>query len=242
MPPLPFEKPCVKPDDTMTGEGLPSLQHRIAQHLSRQGERPFSEPAQAFETDGKDETTRLTGARLDAQDITLVAGLEQYLPTPMFRFRVMKKRLSGTIAALEARLGQYQSLTNPPASLTQRMTLLEEQLLILKLKEQQVDEHLSRIIPYGCFWYTLSRYAQRMTDMTDGFSRRLYRIVMRCLQGPRYQDVQATCQQLTTIHALMRERLNDYAVSAEEMAQLLVYYDQTLARSKALSPGRKKQG
>src|SRR5690606_1515760 len=107
------------------------------------------------------------GQRLNSLDIELGAGLEQYLPTPLFRLRVMKKRLSDEIAELRGTLNKYARLPEHSPDLKRRIQSLQEHLFTLEIHQAQVDAELELYLSDSSVLYGFIKQFQAWKEIAS---------------------------------------------------------------------------
>src|SRR5688572_2298348 len=78
-------------------------------------------PGQAPEPSSENQGAGLPGQYLNTLDVELTAGLESYMPTPMFRLRVARGRLRGEIGELREQLAHYDRLPDKTPDMTKRV-------------------------------------------------------------------------------------------------------------------------
>lgn len=182
----------------------------------------------------------LSGQRLNSLDVDMGAGLEQYLPTPLFRFRVMKKRLNGEISELRERLNKYQRLPDASLDLQVRIAAIQERIGLLEAHERQVSAELSDILSVSPWFYQLSQQQQ-------GFQQAIGRVwdvvrhaIIRLMYGKAYETVEAGNVELQALNELFAERLKDTQSPNSELGQLLNRYEQTLHQLESASAQLKR--
>jgi len=236
-------KPLFKQDTTLpeslSGQHI-SLSAYISKHLENQ-EPALDEtsapvapvswgfgPAKAQRPPGGED-----GQYLNSLDVELAAGLEQYLPTPLFRLRVMKKRLDGEINELRMRLNKYNRLPNPSQDMKDRAAAVRARLDTLEAHERQVSRDLASAMAFGPLMYNLSQGAQHFGNGLGGFWEGLQWLktrVMGLIYGQTYLELEYEGKNLRNLQELFADRLQDKTASSAELGQILNRYEQMLRR------------
>ena len=236
----PKSSPLFKQDTTLP-DSLPgqhiSLSAYISKHLqANEADAPALEaaPAQPAKLGfGAPEVKKPSANALDGQylnnlDVELAAGLEQYLPSPLFRMRVMKKRLDGEIAELRLRLNKYERLPNPSPDMKERMDAVRSRLKTLLAHEREVSQQLASAMALGPLVYGLSRRTQGMGGFWQTGLQWWKSLLMRLVYGNAYFEIEAAGDNLRNLQELFAERLGDKTVSPAEISQILNRYEQTV--------------
>ena len=244
--------PLFRQDDTQespsSGRHI-TLSDYVSQHLSENppsAQKPAeplssqSSPAPAFNTPFQRVPYGASGRGrvLNTLDVDFTGGLEQYLPTPAFRLRVMKKRLDGEIADLRTRLNKYQRLSDPSAELQQRIQEIRERLTMLEEHERSVSTELASILRFGPFLYQLSKRLGSINDslnLLEKWHKQWQKLLRRAIYGEKFLQVEAVTVRMRTLKELMAERLQDPAVSDNEISVLLNRYEQALQQMESVS-------
>lgn len=235
---FPKSNPLFKQDTTLpeslSGQHI-SLSAYISKHLQAGEMEPQTpEPAAVKplgfgpQTAKTQLTSGLEGQYLNSLDVDLAAGLEQYLPTPLFRMRVMKKRLDGEISELRMRLNKYERLPNPSPDMQERIDAVQARLKTLVDHERQVSRDLASAMAMGSLVYGLSRQTQGVGDGLGHFFRGVKSFLMRLLYGNTYLEIESAGEHLRNLQELFADRLNDKTVSSAEISQILNRYEQTI--------------
>lgn len=222
-----------------TGSPRISLRDYISQHLSGDAsaqERPSPPPSvnnlrprvtQPFPAE------HAVGHRLNSLDTELGAGLEQYLPTPLFRLRVMKKRLNDEIAALRGTLNKYERLPEHSRDLKRRIDALREHLLTLELHQAQVDAELELYLANDSIFYGAFKQLQGWGKTASKAAAWLRQGLVKLLYGKKYRAMEESGSELRLLQELFAERLQDPDAPEQELGQLLNRYEQALRRFEA---------
>jgi hypothetical protein len=242
-------RPLFKQDPGLT-ESLPgqhmSLSAYISKHL-QETEQAAAPPEPALPESGFRFITTTSsqsatpdsqlpqGQYLNSLDVELAAGLEQYLPTPLFRMRVMKKRLDADIAELKMRLNKYERLPEQSPELRGRISAVRARLATLEAHERQVSQDLAAALAFGPLLFGLSRQSQGVSDWLDAGFSWFRRILTRIFYGRVYLDVEAAGQELRSLQELFADRIHDKTASSAELSQILNRYEQTAHEMEALA-------
>jgi hypothetical protein len=246
--------PLFKQDPGLT-ESLPgqhiSLSAYISKHLQEQEQSSLvdettlspSNPRFITATSAppdKQQTAPL-GQYLNSLDVELAAGLEQYLPTPMFRMRVMKKRLDGEIAELKMRLNKYERLPEQSPEFQERIKAVRARLAILEAHEQAVSKNLESTLAFGPLFYGLSRQTQGMNTWFSNNIGWIRQWVTRLFYGKTYLKIEAAGQELRELQEIFADRIQDKTASSAEISQILTRYEQAAQEIETLAQQFKSQ-
>lgn len=237
-------KPLFKQDSTLP-DALPgqhiSLSAYISKHL-QEGAPDLPTPVEmpavpAFQsaTRVRTESSGQEGQYLNSLDVEMAAGLEQYLPTPLFRMRVMKKRLDGEITKLKMQLSKYERLPDPSPDMQERIGGMRARLATLEAHEHQVSRELVSALTFGSFLYTVSRWVQGSGGWFSQWAKRVRRALTGLLYGQAYLEMEETGEALRSLQELFADRMNDRAASDMELSQILNQYEQTTQRMEMAS-------
>jgi hypothetical protein len=166
------------------------------------------------------------GQYLNSLDVELAAGLEQFLPTPLFRLRVMKKRLDGEIGELKMRLNKYERLPAQSDTLRERIEAVRSRLATLEAHERQVSQELASAMAFGPTLYYWSRQVQGAGSWLSRCSMDIRQWITRLLYGPAYLEVEAYGEELQSLQELFADRMRDRSSSGSELSQILNRYEQ----------------
>lgn len=234
--------------DPIGGSPRISLRDYIAKHMSGEPVEPelptipsFSPQTTLPVSPGRPISRHLAGQRLNSLDIEMGAGLEQYLPTPLFRLRVVKKRLSDEIADIRGKLNKYAKLPEHSEELKVRMNAMQEHLFSLELHQAQVDSELELYLSNGSLLYGFMRQSQSLQGMIDSIWVWLRQGLMKLFYGDAFETVENANTELRMLQELFAERLRDPNTSESELSQLLNQYEQTL-RQVEVGSNRLKTG
>lgn len=245
--------PLFKQEGGASGRHI-SLSDYISKHLQEGEKAPAAAPgtpatpvakAPAFLPPGKtaDETSfpQQSGMFLNSIDGDLTGGLEAYLPTPLFRFRVMKKRLDREIGELKTRLNKYERLAEKSKDMQERMLMMRQRIATLEAHERQVDRELAALLQFGPLMYWAFKRYESFQNWLAGATSNGGRWMGRLIYGKAYQQVETANEELAGLQTLFAERLQDPRVSGEEVSQLMNRYESTLHKMETaalqLKPG-----
>lgn len=222
--------------ETLVGSPL-SLSAYLSQHLSgesSQAEAPKSATPAGFAGIAKKRPAvsqfAPDGQFLNSLDVELAAGLEQYLPTPLFRLRVVKKRLDDEIHQLQNLLNRYSRLPNPSEDIQERVKVVRHRLLVLKNHERKVNQELKATVPLGFLLYTLSQSFAALNEKLAGMLGGVYRFLITVIYGRAYLAMESAQLELQGLQDIFESRMQDQTTSSAELGQILNRYEQTLVR------------
>lgn len=225
-----------------------SLHALVARHLETsdsEGTEPVSQPnlaatpSQAFRSNARsivDETLQPIGQQLNAVDTQWAAGIEQLLPTPAFRFRVMKERLVRERKELVQQINHYEGLTTD--STQQQTKALRQKLATLQRHETKVDYQLSLLLNHSTHPLSfrlvkgIRQLGRQWQDLFGTFGQAGNISGWIHKLDPVRGEVAQLNQRLVEVTQLTEQRLP--IASAAELADLLSTYDDTMARIAAL--------
>ncbi len=172
------------------------------------------------------------GNQLNAIDTEWAAGIEQMLPTPIFRLRVMKERLIREGAELDNELAHYLALPTPSAR--KQAQQIRQKLYTLRRHETKVDAQLAALFTqrtvgfsWVARWQYLTGWFTRSTNTTAQWINPLY--WLHRLDPTRKAMANAN-KKLQHIAQLTEKRLTDPTTTAQELADILTTYDNLTAR------------
>lgn len=218
----------------LSGKSHVSLNDYIARHLSEEQSRP--EPAKVTGflpvKPGKPPADpAVSGQFLNSLDVELAAGLEQYLPTQIFRLRVVKKRLDGEIAELRGLLNKYSRLPSPSPDLKERTNAVRRRLRVLEHHESRVSWQLAGALPMGKLFYQLSWMGSVLNRNTAGWASGLWRFMARLVYGKSYLELEQAGVELQELESVLKLRFADQSTASKELGQLLNRYEQTVMKA-----------
>jgi hypothetical protein len=244
----PLFKQDAAPGDQASGQRV-SLSDYISRHLAEGQNSEPTTPAAAPRTSGAGSALNTpfhaykpkggeAGRQLNQLDVDLSAGLEQYLPTPVFRLRVVKKRLDSEIAELKMRLNKYERLNDTSKEMQARSQEIRERVAMLELHEQAVSEELAGILRFGPFLYNLSKGFSGVGGGLDKLGTQVQSGLKGLFYGASYLEMEALSEKMRTLEEIMAERLKDPDTSDAEISHILNRYEQALHQTEAITTQR----
>lgn len=239
--------------------GYTSLKSFIQNHLNR--EQVLSTTEDTLEDDTADNfdddityealmsgTPRLTnentGYRLNEIDTECNAGIEHYLPTVVFRLRVMQERLTKEVAALAQELQNYQCLRQPSAETQEKITQLTLRLETAKLHQQQVDIQLNELMASQSFGFKVTHQFSGWLAPFGYLNQQLKQLLDLSLWlrriDPTRERLYHTCQQLETLNQVLENGLENAYTPKTEITDVLTQYEQTLTEIEHLKEALKQ--
>ena len=176
-----------------------------------------------------------TGQFLNSLDGDLTAGLEQYMPTPVFRLRVVKKRIDGELSELQARLNNMTRLHDQSPEMKEGMRRIRLRIMTLQKHQRNVDYELSAMLTMGPSLYGVSRGMQAGEKVLTEALNRIQDGLGKIVFGPAREQVVSLRQDLTTLTEVMADRMADRQVSDNEISHLLNRYETTLRQLETAS-------
>ncbi|HEY9686767.1 MAG TPA: hypothetical protein V6C52_07320 [Coleofasciculaceae cyanobacterium] len=239
----PLFKQDAAPGSNPSGQHV-SLSDYISRHLAEEWSPEPASPAPKIAGAGATLNTPFhaykpkggeAGRQLNQLDVDLSAGLEQYLPTPVFRLRVVKKRLDSEITELKMRLNKYERLNDPSKEMQARSQELRERVAVLEIHEQAVSEELAGILRFGPFLYSLSKGFAGMGGGLGQLGTLVQSTLKRLLYGASFMEMEALSEKMRTLEEIMAERLKDPDTPDAEISHILNRYEQTLHETEAIT-------
>jgi hypothetical protein len=197
------------------------------------------------EATGPDPNT-VNGNLLNTLDTQLSAGLEQYLPTPAIRLRIIKDRLTTEVTSLTEQLEKYKALNHPPADIQTKIPTLQERLVALKVHEKQIDAQLAGLFSAKNGWiFTLTRLwtsvSNQLSQTGDAVGRQLSGdALMERFDPQRFQLVSMN-RQLGTLADVLSDQMNRATPSSVEVSTLITQYDQTVKQVEQIAETYRNQ-
>ncbi len=176
---------------------------------------------------------RQNGHFLNTIDSDFTAGLEQYMPTPLFRLSVTKTRLDTEVEQLRNRIRQYEQLApTTPNKLVdpQQMKIYRERLIVLEAHLAQVEIELSALLTAKRFFQGLADSGECLKPVGIFFNQ-LQQALSGVIFGKRYAHLKETNKQLQILQSLIRQRMRDPNLSEGEMGRLISHYDHLLTEA-----------
>lgn len=218
------------------------LSKRIFQNL--QSPDPSAQPTQPVQkperfplptsfggNDGPDQNA-INGNQLNSLDTDMSAGLEQYLPTPAIRLRIIKERLGEEIAQLKTLVDSYQEVKNPPPDVAKRIDGLKNRLHTLKEHERKVDEELAALYSNSSLVFKITNTLQSLQNKTgekvQQVASQLSPIEIMHKVDPERYEIAMLNQQLVNLADVLEESFTSRNLSGTEIETLVTQYDQTI--------------
>ncbi len=225
-----------------------SLRSYISRHIQKQmaGEEETSTPVQQAPPSPPAPLVQrsspfiLTGGdQLYGLDTEMNAGIEQYLPTPAVRLRIIKERVRREANVLKGHLLKYRSLKNPSEVMQGKITRLEQKLATLQEHERQVDEELRRLFSEESTVFRVSAaindLQQRLQDTLDDLLREMAIEKLIHKMDPERQELDAMNLQLQDIAAVMQDQMARRTMNPEEISDIVNQYDLTSRQLEAMA-------
>lgn len=226
--------------DTLPGQHI-SLSAYISKHLQETDASP--EPTEATPTaqpsfgifpkpENKAGQSNQTGQYLNSLDVDMAAGLEQYLPSPLFRLRIAKKRLDSEITELRQRLNKYERLPEKSPALQERIDGLRSKLEALEVHQRQVNRELSaNLTLMGPLLYALSKQGRGLEDFFNQALEHCRRLLLTLFYGRTYLEMQANGDEMFYLKELYAERLKDRTSADSELSAIINRFEQVVQRA-----------
>jgi len=178
------------------------------------------------------------GNRLNAIDTQWQAGIEQYLPTPIFRFRLTKARLDKELAILITELEQYRALTHPSPQTQHKISQLSERVQTVSLHLEQVTRQLETLTLARSPW---AAYLQRFSFWKD-MVRQVKASIMSMITleqilnqvNPNRAAMSQLNQELYTLNQVFTNGIQNPAIPYSEISDIVTQYEQSVAQIDAL--------
>lgn len=219
----------------LVGKPHVSLSDYISRHLT--DEKAETETVKAINFLNPVKPTKppseqaVAGQFLNSLDVELAAGLEQYLPTQIFRLRVMKKRLDGEIGELRGLLNKYSRLPNPSPDLKERTNAVRRRLRVLEHHEARVSWQLADSLPMGKLFYQFSLGGSIVSRTCARLLSGLWHGLARLVYGKSYLELEMAGAELLELEDVFRHRFSDKTAASNELGQLINRYEQTLVKA-----------
>jgi hypothetical protein len=226
--------------DTLPGQHI-SLSAYISKHLQdndTEPETPDNQPAAPthFRAFPKPERQALqnnqAGQYLNSLDVDMASGLEQYLPSPLFRLRIAKKRLDTEITELRQRLNKYERLPEKSLALQERILGLRSKLHALELHQRQVNRELSaNLTLLGPALYFISKQGRALQTFWDQVLGQIRKGLLSVFYGGAYLEMQANGDEMFYLKELYAERLKDRSSADSELSAIINRFEQVVQRT-----------
>lgn len=214
-PPAHKSSPLFKQDnmlpERLAGEHL-SLSAYISKHLQDYASDSAS-PSQQNLLSGKltphrpdaGKESHATGVYLNSLDVEMAAGLEQYLPSPIFRMQIAKRRLDGEIQELRQRLAKYEKLTEHAADMHGQISVLRDRLAAMERRRDNLGQQLSANLGVIPRLYTMLQRKSKWPDWLLKSGEKLKSLLLALFYGQTYSRVQADRMELQALEELYAE-------------------------------------
>lgn len=232
-----FKQGNVLPD-TLPGQHI-SLSAYISKHLHDNDsdedateQEPTAKPSMGFfpRPENRINLPNQTGQHLNCLDIEMASGLEQYLPSALFRLRISKKRLDTEIAELRQRLNKYERLSEKSPAMQERINGLRSKLESLEHHQRHVNLQLSGSFALGPILYAVSKQGQGFKNAISQGLEQLRKLVLQLFYGPTYLKIQASGDEMFYLKELYAERLKDRTSADSELSAIINRFDQVVKR------------
>jgi hypothetical protein len=184
----------------------------------------------------------LNGQYLNSLDGELGSGLEQFLPNPIFRLQVMKKRLDEEIIALKTILTEQEAVLQEALldnsgldtiELQQRVTVMQARLRILESHVAKVRLELLAAMPgTSLIDRVLNSLIIRWIVFFPGWLQGQWlfckQILIGMIRGKLYQERERKLKKLVRLQAFFSRRLQDSQLSDVELSQILNQCDRII--------------
>lgn len=167
----------------------------------------------------------LPGQYLNKLDVELTAGLESYMPTPIFRLRVARGRLREEIGNLREQLAQYERMPDKSPDMLARMNRLQYRLAVMEARERKVAGELAAMLPLGKWMLGLFQMFGGAGAALPELAGKMRDWLTARLHGEDYLIATRTTRELWNLQQVFAVRLADPRVSPAELGQILSVYD-----------------
>ena len=231
-----FKQGNVLPD-TLAGQHI-SLSAYISKHLQdTEGNPALAEPESStatgfrtFPTPAGKVAQHATGQILNSLDVEMAAGLEQYLPSPLFRLRIAKKRLDREITELRQRLNKYDRLPEQSPELKERIASLKIKLKALEANLRHVNEQLVPNPGWGRLLNSLSQPGRWVRRMLHSGLMQLRAGLLTVFYGHKFWEMQHSSNEIVYLKELYAEHLKDHSNADAELSAILHRFEQVVQR------------
>ena len=248
---MPEEKTSIfntDPADETEGERL-SLRAYIAEHIRKKTQETGSEPREieVFNPYRQLLTPKMpSGSHINKLDVDFGEGLEHLLPTPVTRYKVIKSRLIGEIAAVQARLARYLAVPHPTAETEAQVTALKERLVVLERHHEEVSVALMQMYANGTAAIQVNLWhqgaVQWVSGVTSGIASELGRWLQQVGVGGHANEIRELCSQINEIQNVLAEELRRPGVSSGELSHLITESDHKMRELENRARQLREQG
>jgi hypothetical protein len=193
-----------------------------------------------------------SGQYFNSLDTETPSGIEQLLPTPTFRFKIMRNRIQAEITDIQTQLANYQHLRLPPVGLAQKIAPLQERLRTLQQHDLELAFQQNVIRIRQPLWVETSQ--QTAKTLERGLVN-LWQWLFKALcwvspvaiarrNNPKQQEWVAVNQQLKTIISVLETELAPKKTQTiDDVGAVLRQYEQLVTLSTTLGQSiSNKQG
>jgi len=145
------------------------------------------------------------GLYLNSLDVEMAAGLEQYLPSPIFRMQIAKRRLDGEIQELRQRLAKYEKLTEHAADMQEQISALRSRLAAMERRRENLGQQLSANLGVIPRLYAMLQQKSKRPDWLLKSGEQLKSLLLAMFYGPSYSKVQADRIEMQALEELYAE-------------------------------------
>ncbi|MBY0450178.1 MAG: hypothetical protein K2X01_06080 [Cyanobacteria bacterium] len=182
-----------------------------------------------YQSSANDPASSKNGYQLNALDTELSAGIEQYLPTPIVRLRIVKERLVRDIATVERRLEQFRSMTVLSSEAKEKLALLEQRYLSLKAHEAQVSDELTMLLAKQSWVFRLIQQVQHLNHNVQNTGAPLAEMASLSYWMGKLDPQKETLVNLNSHLKDVKEVLADHyqrpSLASHEIAEIVNHYD-----------------
>lgn len=242
-------RPLFKQDDdlpdTLAGEHI-SLSAYISKHLQGNNNEDFIEEEPAPSAKAKPRTfptptynsnsNQQKGLLLNRLDVEMPSGLEQYLPSPIFRLRVAKRRLDGEINLLRQRLAKYERLPNPAPDLQKQIALLKKQLISMEAHQAEISRQLSSNLGLLPTTYAMLQQGRTLGSLGHWLTlglQKLRILLITVFYGRAFLNLLSEGDEMEALKELYAERLKAGNGDEAELSAILNRFEQIAQRAEA---------
>lgn len=237
-------RPLFKQDDalpdTLAGEHI-SLSAYISKHLHGADSDKETEETPESVTKGssfgfptpeiRTSHSGKTGLFLNSLDVEMASGLEQYLPSPIFRLRIAKKRIDGEINELRLRLNKYERLPERAPALQEQIIILKQRLASLEKHQHEINQQLAADLSMVPKLYALTKQGRGLGELLNAWLAKLRQFLLTLFYGRAYLDVQAEGDELVYLKELYAERLKSGTCAESELSAIINRFEQVMQRA-----------
>ncbi len=242
-----FFKNAVEGDDPASPvDGHLSLRSYIKEHIQRQMDSDPTSESRIIQEKNKFHLYQPPvfdrelaenpsfGQQLYGLDTELSSGIEQYLPTPAVRLRIIKERLNGEIATLEEHLEQYRAIKKPSLKVVEKIGHLQAKLGTLRHHEQKVDLELIALFHQRSSFFQVANTFRKVKNQLDNTAETLlpeFSIAKLFSKiDPLREEMDALNLELQDLTALLQEQMKRRNMNVSEVSDVVNQYDHTIQK------------